>query len=141
MVKFDLLLPAEAAMLFQNRVVCDVIEYKMTSAVGPACIWRGSVEAEYFTITFLNGILTISLSEREYQLGGENAVNYAISNTFDSLIKIAGDNAVMSAEAKYNYILKQWPKEQKEVSFTDVMVALNWTYKAGVKIDYDMLIN
>ena len=140
MVKFDLLLPAEAATLFQNRVVCDVIEFKMTSIVGPACIWRGSVEDEYFSITFLKGILTLSLVERECQLG-QNATNYAMSNTLDSLLKIAGDNAVMSAEANYNYILKQWPKEQKEVSFTDVMVALNWTYKPEVKIDYDMLIN
>ncbi len=126
-------------MLFQNRVVCDVTEYKINTPVGPASSWRGSVAEEYFSITFLKGILTISLVERECQLG-HNVVNYAISEALSQALSVAGSNATMITEAHHNYSLKQCPKEQKEISFTDVMVVLGWRYVENAKIHYDLLL-
>lgn len=139
MVKFSLLLPQEAAVLFQNRVVCDVTDYHVDTSVGPASSWRGSVAEEYFSIMFLRGILTVSLVERECQLG-HDAVNYAMSETLANSLKVAGDNAIMTTEANFNYNLKQSQKEQKEISFTDVMVVLGWQYKEGAYIHHDMLM-
>jgi hypothetical protein len=138
MVKFSPLLPQEAAVLFQNRLVCDVTEYKMDTPAGPVSAWRGSVAEEYFSITFIRGILTLSVVERECQLG-QNAVNYAMSSALSEPLKVAGDNAIMATEAHFNYNLKQAAKEQKEISFTDVMVVLGWQYKEGAHIHYDLL--
>jgi hypothetical protein len=39
-------------------------------------------------------------------------------------------------EIDNSFILK---KEIDEISFTDVMVALNWRYAENAKIDYDLL--
>ena len=138
MVKFNPLLPQEAAVLFQNRVVCDVTQFQMDTPAGPVTSWRGSVAEEYFSIMFLRGILTVSLVERECQLG-TNAVNYAVSETLANSLKVAGDNAIMTTEANFNYNLKQSPKEHKDISFTDVMVVLGWQYKEGAHIHYDLL--
>lgn len=138
MVKFSPLLPPESASLFQNRLVCDVVERHIDHHGILISSWRGSVADEYFSIMFMAGILTVSLVERECLLG-QNAVNYAMSETLANSLKVAGDNAIMSTEATFNYNLKQGPKEQKEISFTDVMVVLGWQYKEGVKVDYDFL--
>jgi hypothetical protein len=138
MVKFSPLLPQGAAALFSNRVVCDVTQYQMDTPAGPVTSWRGSVAEEYFSIMFLRGILTVSLVERECQLG-TNAVNYAMSANLAESLKVAGDNAIMSTESHFNYNTKQSQKEHKEVSFTDVMVVLGWQYKEGAFIHYDLL--
>ncbi len=138
MVKFSPLLPQEAAVLFQNRVVCDVTDFHMDTPAGPVSSWRGSVAEEYFSIMFLRGILTVSVVERECQLG-HNAINYAMSTALAEPLKAAGDNAIMATEAHFNYNLKQGPKEQKEISFTDVMVVLGWQYKEGAYIHHDLL--
>ena len=139
MVKFVPLLPQDASALLQNRVVCDVTENHLTTALFESIVsWRGSVAEEYFSIMFLRGILTVSLVERECQLG-YNAVNYAMSEALSQTLNVAGDNAIMTTEAHFNYNIKQGPKEQKEISFTDVMVVLGWQYKEGVKVDYNIL--
>ena len=138
MVKFVPLLPQAAGILLQNRIVCDVTEHRMTTLPESLVSWRGSVAEEYFTVMFLRGILTVSLVERECQLG-YNAVNYAISEALSQSLAVADSNSIMATEAHYNYSLKQGPKEQKEISFTDVMVVLGWTYKEGVKVDYNPL--
>ena len=138
MVTFSPLLPQEASVLFANRVVCDVTQFQMDTVAGPVTFWRGSVESEYFSVAFLKGILTISLVERECQLG-HNAVNYAVSETLANALKVAGDNAIMTTEANLNYNLKQSQKEHKDISFTDIMVVLGWKYGQDAKIHYDLL--
>ena len=139
MVKFTPLLPQDAAALFHNRFVCDVIENRLTTLPEPIVSWRGSVAEEYFSVMFLRGILTVSLSERECQLG-YNAVNYAMSEALSQALSVAGDNSIMTTEAHFNYNTNRGIKEQKEISFTDVMVVLGWQYKdESVKVDYNPL--
>ena len=127
MVKFKLIAPPEEALPLVNRVVCDVCESRTINPIaGKMVSWRGSVENEYFSILFLGGRLMISLVERECQLGHVSVI-YAISETLDYL-KDFGN--VHSASIN---------KDIDEISFTDVMVALNWRYAENAKVDYDLL--
>lgn len=142
-VKFVLNLPPEQSTLFQNRTVCDVTEYRINHpAVGKMASWRGSVETEYFNIVFVKGMLTVSLAERECQVADlDHTFNYAMSEHLkQALDKATGNDAVSALEARYNFEQVQEPKDQEAISFTDVMVALNWRYRPGVKVDYDMLM-
>ena len=120
MVKFKIIAPPEESLPLVNRVVCDVCESRNTNPIaGKVVSWRGSVENEYFSILFLGRRLLISLAERECQLGSVSVI-YAMAEALpNSLV-----------------FLK---KEIDEISFTDVMVALNWRYAENAKIDYDLL--
>jgi hypothetical protein len=140
MVKFEIIVPPEIAVMFQDRVVCDVTEYHITDPVlGKMASWRGSVKDEYFSILFVKGVLTVSLVERECQLG-HNALNYGMS---EALFKALKENkeSLLKTDATFDYYVKQSPKEQEVVHFIDVMVALNWRYAERAKIYYDVLMN
>ena len=141
MVKFALTAPLEVAVKLVNRVVCDVCEYRHTHPVfGPFVVWRGSVAEEWFTIMFMRGILTISLAERECQVG-ENIIHYAMSEVMAKCYNTGKNGAtpIGEVEAVAEYLAKTMPKEIAEISFTDVMVVLNWKYSPNAKIDYDLL--
>jgi hypothetical protein len=140
MVKFETILPPEVASMFQNRTVCDVTEYHITDPLlEKMASWRGSVKDEYFSILFVKGVLTVSLVERECQLG-HTAVNYALS---EPLFKALRENQeeILKTDAAFDYYVKQSPKEQDVVHFIDIMVALNWRYAERAKIYYDVLMN
>jgi hypothetical protein len=139
MVKFEVIVPPEIAVMFQDRVVCDVCEYHITDPLlGKMASWRGSVKDEYFSILFVKGVLTVSLVERECQLGHE-AINYAMS---ELLVKALKENKedVLKTDSTLDYFAKQGPKEQEIVHFIDVMVILNWRYAEWAKIYYDLLM-
>jgi hypothetical protein len=140
MVKFEVIVAPEIASLYQNRVVCDVCEYHITDPLlGKMASWRGSVKDEYFSILFVKGVLTVSLVERECQLG-HSAINYAMS---EPLVKALRENKedILKTDSTLDYFAKQGPKEQEIVHFIDVMVILNWRYAERAKINYDTLMN
>ena len=140
MVKFEITVPLEKAVTLTSRVVCDVLETRTaTTMFGQMVNWRGSVAEEYFSILFFKGMLVVSLEEREGQLG-QNSVNYAMSQSLSKALKEAPEEAIARTEACFDYYLKISPKESKEISFTDVMVALFWKYAPNAKIDYDLLV-
>jgi len=139
MLKFNVIAQPLIAAAIQNRVVEHVTEYRITNPIaGKVVMWRGATELEYFSIAFLRGILTISLSEREILLG-EKTINYAMVSSLMEVIE-RGDT-ISTIEATYNYNAKQSFKDAEVISFTDVLVIFGWNYKQGVKIDYDMLMN
>ena len=124
--------------MLKGRTVCDVTEFHITHPLlGKIAQWKGSVEEEYFSIIFAKGILTVSLVEREHYLD-QSAVNYAIS---ERLLKILSksENETVKKAGILDYHFRQYPKEQEDVSFTDVMVVLEWKYKERAKIYYDIL--
>lgn len=136
-IKFEVIALVHIADSLKGKVVCDVCEYHPSHfTLGKFTSWRGSTESEYFSIVFIKGMLTISVAERECQVGEpENVVNYAMSTS----LKAALDKTTENARSEYNRLVD--PKEQAEISFADVMTALNWSYKEGVKVDYDMLLD
>ena len=139
MVKFEIIIAPEIASLYQNRVVCDVCEYHITDPLlGKMASWRGSVKDEYFSILFVKGVLTVSLVERECQLG-HSAINYAMSECLFKALK-ENKEEILKTDATFDYYTKQSVKEQNEVHFIDIMVALNWNYGERAKIYYDTLM-
>jgi len=139
MVKFEIIVPPIIAAMLQDRTVCDVCESHQTdSLLGKIVSWRGSVEEEYFSIIFAKGILTVSLVEREYNLG-RSAVNFAMSEHLFKVLKESKDNAALRTTAVFDYHMKRSQKEQEEISFIDVMVILEWRYAERAKIYYDPL--
>jgi hypothetical protein len=140
MVKFEIILPPEQAVLLQNRTVCDVCEYHITDPLlGKMASWRGSVKDEYFSILFVKGVLTVSLVERECQLGHE-AINFAMSEPLFKALRENQDE-ILKTDATFDYFVKQSPKEQEVVHFIDVMVVLDWRYAERAKIYYDVLMS
>lgn len=135
MVKFKQVKKEEEAEKVKNRVVCDVCEAHHQSVYGEFVNWRGSTETEYFSIIFLKGILTVSIDEREQRVGND-PLNVAMSEKLaDMFMSAKGDLEKTASAVKYNR--EEYPKEIKTVSFTDVMVLLNWKYAPNAKIDYD----
>ena len=124
--------------LLQGRTVCNVTQSHSTNpVVGKITGWRGSVEEEYFTITFIKGVLTISMAEREMLLS-QNPLHFAMVEPLAELLE-RGDSVAVS-QGIYDYNTNgQCEKDHKEISFTDVMVPLNWQYKEDAHIDYDEL--
>ena len=139
MVKFEIIIPPEIAEKFQRRVVCDVTESHITDPLlGKMASWRGSVNEEYFSILFVKGMLTIALAERECQLS-YSAINYAMSECLFKALK-ENKEEILKTDATFDYYTKQSVKEQNEVHFIDIMVALNWNYGERAKIYYDTLM-
>jgi hypothetical protein len=58
-----------------------------------------------------------------------------------ALDKATGGGATAALEARYDYEKLKDPEEQAKISFADVMTALDWRYKEGVKIDHDVLMD
>ena len=141
MVKFALTTALPVALTLQNRVVCDVEEFKQSHPFfGRFIAWRGSLAEEYFNAMFMRGLLTVSVAERECHLP-DNICNYAIA---EPLAKYASmvSNAITpigDVAAIKEYHEKQLPKDLAEINFTDVMVVLNWRYASNAKIFYDSM--
>ena len=96
--------------------------------------WRGSVTDEYFVISFIRGVLSISLNERECNLDN-NVCHYAVS---DGLFASSKEKTNLM-EVMGDYVKTSHDKEQNEISFTDVMAILDWKYDEHAKIYYDNL--
>jgi hypothetical protein len=143
-IKFVLLTSPAIADGLKRRVVCDVTEYHPTHPlVGRIASWRGSTETEYFSIVFVKGMLTVSVAERECHVADtEHTVNYAMTDNLKAALdKATGGGATAALEARYDYEKLKDPEEQAKISFADVMTALDWRYKEGVKIDHDVLMD
>lgn len=140
MINFEVLLKPEDAAKFQNRQVEHVVESFRTSPMyGRMKTWTGSLAEEYFIVTFVNGYLLISVEEREMKLGS-GCTTYAATEFLNNSLKAIdpaddeGRRVVLSG-----YIEKIAQKEQDELTFQDVMSALNWVLVTGKKIDEDWL--
>ena len=70
--------------------------------------------------------------------------NNDVINTkpLDAILKALKENKeeILKTDATFDYYTKQSVKEQKEVHFIDIMVALNWNYGERAKIYYDTLM-
>ena len=69
----------------ENKVVCDVIEHTFSTPIGTFKGWRGSVEEAYFSVTFVKGVISLSMSEREMCVGWE-LISYAIIESVNEII-------------------------------------------------------
>lgn len=132
MVKFEIVAAAPIALTVQNRVVCDVTEYRFTTEqFGKVISWRGSVSDEYFSILFVKGLLEVSLAEREMQLGNAS-VHYALT---ERAFNVSPD----PIQAANQYGITEINDDVERMTFVDIMVALNWKYAPNVKIYHDVL--
>lgn len=137
MVKFKEIKPPDVSETVKHRIVCDVCESRHVSLYGEFINWRGSTETEYFSIIFLKGILTVSIDEREMRLG-QDPMNFALSAKLAELFATAKGDIEQTAMA-VKYSREEYKKELDAVSFTDVMVVLQWKYAPDAKIDYNPL--
>lgn len=132
MVKFEVIAAAPLALTVQNRVVCDVTEYRFTTEqFGKVISWRGSVNEEYFSLLFVKGLLEVSLAEREMKLG-ETGLHYALTERAFNV----SDDPVVAAN---QYGIAEMNDDVERLTFVDILVALNWKYAPNVKIWHDVL--
>ena len=88
-------------------------------------MWIGSTEEEYFSVSFVKGVLGISLEEREMLLG-KNPINYAmVSELMNKLSKVK-NNREKSLDVARKYNKVGYIKDLEEIGFEDVMKVLKW---------------
>lgn len=140
MAELDIIAPQEIAAPLQNRMVCDVLETRATMpGTGRIVSWRGSTQEEYFSILFVQGVITVALNERECLLS-ESFVNYAMSMALSKAMKgLPGRDDATKQEDIQNYYTKLAEAELNEITFIDVMNLLNWQYKLGAKVDVNFM--
>lgn len=128
----------ENLIRLQKKVVCNVTElFAPSNIVGSYKGWLGSTEEEYFSIVFVNGILTISLEEREMCLGWRS-LSYAIIDTVADAY--SGKASVAKNILVQEYDLHLYLKDLNEIKFKDVMKTLKWKLKSKkVKVDEHFL--
>lgn len=122
----------------QNKKVMDVTEYVEPSPLGGKYkAWTGSTEMEFFSLMFMRGILTVSVYERECETG-ENAVNYGmLASLQDRMLEMTGDQA---SRYLFEYNISLYEEDMKNLSFNDVMTALNWEFHSDkVKVKDGMM--
>jgi hypothetical protein len=134
------LLKPEEAAAYQNRQVDLVIEAETVNPLyGKTKSWRGDLAEEYFIVMFVNGHLIISVSEREMQLGSKTQT-YAMSDFLSkSLAMIDPNDTTGRQTVQIGYNKNISDKEQDQVTFQDVMLALNWRLGPKAKVDRDLL--
>ena len=122
----------------QNRKVMDVVEYLESFPTGVKYkAWTGSTEAEFFSIMFTGGLLTISLNERECD-AGRNVINYGmLASLQDHLLKLSH---VQAAAYLLEYNMFLYESDMNIISFNDVMTALKWEFHSDkVKVKEGMV--
>lgn len=139
MIKLHIIksIDGETAARIQNKIVQDVTEFCILSLAGKHRSWQGSTEKEYFSVVFINGVLSVSISEREMRLLEEARI-YALST---EMIKAANEvDEIRRTEMVYNYLNTTFISDIKEITFEDVMKVLNWKPKNNLKIGFDDLL-
>jgi len=119
----------------------DVSEYSEISNIqfGNYKAWFGSTETEYFSIIFVRAILTISIAEREMELG-KKTINYAILTKLYNNLDNKSKEQAESDFIKYN--MYGYKEDLKHVTFDDIMTVLKWTYYSDkVKIKEGMILD
>jgi hypothetical protein len=123
----------------EKKKVCNVVEYILLSHAGPYKGWLGSVEDEYFSITFVKGIVSISLDEREMRLGW-TINNYGMVEHLHKILvsKNIKFETIQKLADAYNLIGAD--HDTMNITFHDVMKVFNWKFKSRkVKVEEHFL--
>jgi hypothetical protein len=123
-----------------NRKVCDVVEYDMDTLLGPMKAWKGSVEEEYFSLIFADGIVSLAINGQEMMLGSE-ATNIAMAEELHEANLIADNNYEAAIQLIQDYRSEKFYQDCKEILFDDICKLLNWTKKPDMKYHKDLLLN
>ena len=122
---------------FQNRVVCDMVEYYMIHPMlGKYRAWIGSVEEEYFSIVFMAGFLTVSLDAREGCCGFD-VQKYACTERVYEALMVKDDAGMKQIISEYS--MTTMMDDFDNLTTQDVMDVLKWTIKPGAHVQKDML--
>ncbi len=122
-----------------NKKVCGVVEFILPSDLGYYKGWIGSTENEYFSIAFVKGVLSVSLEEREMQVGW-NISNVAMVTHLHKLITTQKMDISAISKMVNTYNLDGCDDDVKAIKFTDVMTVLKWKFASRkVKVDEHFL--
>ena len=121
----------------ENKKVCDVVEFRLSSPDGIYKGWMGSVEDAYFSTTFVKGIISISISEREMCLGWV-CTSYAV---IDKLYDVLSGKITLNTEYFIDeYNSKNYLNDVQSITFKDVMKVYKWKFKSRkVKVEQHFL--
>ena len=123
----------------RHRGIMDITESRIGSE---RVLWKGSTENEYFSIVFMSGILSVSVAERECQLGlPEFILCVGISKKSREKMAVANKMDVNEmVKSAYDYLLTDYIEEVKTISFVnDVLPILKWDRCDKTKTHIDCL--
>jgi len=122
---------------FANRKICDVEEFSITTMYGNAKAWKGSTETEYFSLLFVNGMLTLCISEREMFLGTE-PIAVAMAKKLKESVELSKVDELAGLQMTQSYTDSgEMDNDIKNITLKDCMGVLQWKLKRNAKIFFD----
>lgn len=122
---------------FANRVICDVEEFSIDTVYGKAKAWKGSVEEEYFSLLFVNGMLTLCINEREMFMGTE-PIAVAMSKPLKDAVEMSKIDEQDGLQMTKDYTESgKMDDDIKNITLKDCMKILRWKIKPDAKIFFD----
>ena len=102
----------------------------------PYIVWRGETEDGYFIVCFLDGLLSVSFSEREMFLLYTMKNVGITANAYASMINTQSNPfEKMTEDPISTYLNEQYLEEVKNLTFQDVLDFLGWKIKDDIKIE------
>lgn len=122
---------------FSNRKICDVEEFSIDTLYGKAKAWKGSTEEEYFSLLFVNGMLTLCISEREMFLGTV-AIAVAMTKKLKEAVEVSKVDELVGLQMTQTYTDSgEMNEDIKKITLKDCMKVLRWKLKPNAKIFFD----
>jgi hypothetical protein len=122
----------------RNKKVCNIDEYTADTIFGSGRGWMGSTENEFFHILFINGMLSICISEREMLLD-QNGVGVGMTKELRQAVNVSkvDEEAGLLLTKEYSSSGRM-DEDMDNITLKDVLEALGWELKDGAKIHYEV---
>jgi len=122
----------------KNRLIEYVTEYKIKSIDGKKYVgWYGTTETEFFSIVFVGGVVSVSLAERQMQIGESYCLPLIVSK-LEKAALIDDQMEKIRILSKYN--LNYANRDLEKATFKDIMKPLGWKFASKkVKVQYDLV--
>ena len=121
----------------RNKKVCNVEEYQSETIFGPGRSWKGSTEEEFFYILFINGMLSLYISEREMLLE-EKGIGVGMTPELADAVNVSktDETAGLLLTSKYTSSGKM-DDDMVNITFDDILKTLDWELMPGVEIRFE----
>ena len=122
----------------RNKKVCSVEECPAETVFGPGRAWKGSTENEFFYILFIDGMLSLYISEREMLLE-EKGIGVGMTPELSDAVNVSksNENAGLALTKKYTSSGKM-DEDMANIMLDDILETLDWKLDEGVEIQFEI---
>jgi len=120
----------------RNKKVCSVEECPTETVFGPGRAWKGSTENEFFYILFIDGMLSLYISEREMLLE-EKGIGVGMTPELQEAVDVSkiDKNDGLALTKKYTSSGKM-DEDMANITLDDILETLDWKLAEGVEMQF-----